>query len=303
MVWTAYRRVPEPGACPFCLVLATRGAVYRSEVTAGNSLNRYHPHCHCQPEAETNVDARYDTRISPEDANRTVSMWNRPRELGGRRYTYDLRTFRRIDPPPAPKPVAPVAPTTPATNPAAPSAAEHVDDFVRGDPESLADAVGKTNPHYSSGEKQWRNNCTRCVVAAEMRARGYQVVAAGRETGDYSELILREVFDNVYLRRFNAPSGGRMSSIVRDIAEDVDGKIDKSVEARLWIHWRWKGTRSGHIVMGEIRDGKLSVYDPQTGQTHSAKDFAGRVTRVEYVRVDDLPLSDTGALNYVMVGE
>lgn len=116
MVWTAYRRVPEPGACPFCLVLATRGAVYTSETTAGGSANRYHAHCRCEPEAETQFDARYDTRIPAEDANRTVSMWNRPKSQGGRRYTYDLRTFRggRVQPPPAPAPVAPVSgPPTP----------------------------------------------------------------------------------------------------------------------------------------------------------------------------------------------
>lgn len=42
---TAYARVPEPGACAFCLMLASRGAVYSKETvqTAGG----YHDHCRC----------------------------------------------------------------------------------------------------------------------------------------------------------------------------------------------------------------------------------------------------------------
>lgn len=44
-----YARVPEPGACFFCLMLASRGPVYRSDQTAilGHDGRRYHPHCRC----------------------------------------------------------------------------------------------------------------------------------------------------------------------------------------------------------------------------------------------------------------
>lgn len=42
---TGYARVPEPGACTFCLMLASRGAVYtRKTVQAANS---YHDNCRC----------------------------------------------------------------------------------------------------------------------------------------------------------------------------------------------------------------------------------------------------------------
>lgn len=43
----AWARVVEPGACSFCLLLATRGAVYRSETTASF---RSHDHCKCHVE-------------------------------------------------------------------------------------------------------------------------------------------------------------------------------------------------------------------------------------------------------------
>jgi hypothetical protein len=54
-----WARVPEPGACSFCVMLATRGAVYKSAETAGVAGGRqasrlasepYHDHCRCHIE-------------------------------------------------------------------------------------------------------------------------------------------------------------------------------------------------------------------------------------------------------------
>lgn len=42
---TRYARVPEPGACPFCLMLASRGAVYGRE--AIEESDRWHDNCRC----------------------------------------------------------------------------------------------------------------------------------------------------------------------------------------------------------------------------------------------------------------
>jgi hypothetical protein len=45
-----WARVPEAGACSFCLLLATRGAVYKSKASAGGSKFKTHDHCHCHVE-------------------------------------------------------------------------------------------------------------------------------------------------------------------------------------------------------------------------------------------------------------
>lgn len=51
-----YARVTKPGACAFCMMLATRGAAYKNEHTAGRNANtkfvgdgefKYHDNCHC----------------------------------------------------------------------------------------------------------------------------------------------------------------------------------------------------------------------------------------------------------------
>lgn len=44
-----FRRVVEPGACDFCRVLATRGAVYLTEDAAGR-YRQYHAMCRCRVE-------------------------------------------------------------------------------------------------------------------------------------------------------------------------------------------------------------------------------------------------------------
>ncbi|WP_148565070.1 hypothetical protein [Lawsonella clevelandensis] len=46
---TRYARIPGPYACPFCLMLASRGAVYLTEKSATSKTNggRFHDSCHC----------------------------------------------------------------------------------------------------------------------------------------------------------------------------------------------------------------------------------------------------------------
>lgn len=43
---TAYARVPEPGACAFCLMLGSRGAVYSKKTVLGE-MGHYHDNCRC----------------------------------------------------------------------------------------------------------------------------------------------------------------------------------------------------------------------------------------------------------------
>lgn len=57
--FVGWRRVPETGACSFCLMLASRGAAYTSKATAEQSSKalRYHRNCRCRSEPVTSVRA------------------------------------------------------------------------------------------------------------------------------------------------------------------------------------------------------------------------------------------------------
>ena len=55
-----WKRVAEPGACAFCRMLATRGAVYTSQATASVTAGakKYHRHCRCVVESVATVFER-----------------------------------------------------------------------------------------------------------------------------------------------------------------------------------------------------------------------------------------------------
>lgn len=54
-----WARVPQGETCAWCLILASRGAVYLSEQSAGE-LNRYHNDCDCQPTPTWDGSVPYD---------------------------------------------------------------------------------------------------------------------------------------------------------------------------------------------------------------------------------------------------
>lgn len=54
---TRYARVTRPGACAFCLLLATRGAVYRTETSASFRAHTFPGLCQCDVEPVWNVNA------------------------------------------------------------------------------------------------------------------------------------------------------------------------------------------------------------------------------------------------------
>ena len=69
-----YARVPEPGACSWCLMLSSRGAAYASEQSAGGEGNDYHDDCGCDP-----VAVRDDSEL-PYDYEDLYEKYTRARE-------------------------------------------------------------------------------------------------------------------------------------------------------------------------------------------------------------------------------
>ena len=68
-----FARVPAGGeTCPFCLMLASRGAVYYTEETAGAN-SHYHAHCRCQI-----VPSWDGAAIEGYDPDLYYDMWKHP---------------------------------------------------------------------------------------------------------------------------------------------------------------------------------------------------------------------------------
>jgi hypothetical protein len=76
--FTRYRRVAEPKACRFCMMLASRGAVYLSESSAGGA-KKFHSHCRCHVEAVTSEAAR---RASRDAGAKDWAAMDQPKSTG-----------------------------------------------------------------------------------------------------------------------------------------------------------------------------------------------------------------------------
>lgn len=67
-----YARVPFGNSCAFCLMLASRGFVYKTETTAGEDKGHYHARCRCKI-----VAGKKDTKIgdhNPEKLNQRMQQ-------------------------------------------------------------------------------------------------------------------------------------------------------------------------------------------------------------------------------------
>jgi hypothetical protein len=91
-----WARMPIGKTCAWCLMLASRGAVYFTKESAGGTgvgTNRYHGHCDCQPVPV------WRGQEPPYDADQLFSMWNDARShADGSQSTDVTASFRRLFP-------------------------------------------------------------------------------------------------------------------------------------------------------------------------------------------------------------
>ena len=165
-------------------------------------------------------------------------------------------------------------------------------DMLRGNPNFAADVM-------------YRVNCQTCVVANELRRRGFNIQALGNFAGSKSE-VLSMCTNGIW-----QTADGKVPSKMRIGAEfnqwsyiDPTGKRHKkgfaktvanrkqlvseletnlTEDGRYHIDWTWQGggkTRSGHIITVEKIGDTIRYYDPQNGKVIS--DFT------EYIKGIDL---------------
>ena len=151
------------------------------------------------------------------------------------------------------------------------------------------------NPHYGES-KAYSVNCQTCVVAYELRLRGFDVSALPNTAGSaLSKLskathtawqnITRE--DIPIIARTTLDRYGHIKQPPLKWAK-VSAAMTET--GRYHIAWRWKRKRSGHIITAErLPDRSLRFYDPQNGMSGALdlykKDIAGNV---RIYRVDNL---------------
>lgn len=161
----------------------------------------------------------------------------------------------------------------------------------------------KGNPNFTLGGG-YHINCQSCVVAYEMRRRGYDVEAnqntkrKGNIPYELSYTTEKAWLDD----NGNVPkkqrAGGRYVDgykiknktfkVMMSEFEDMT-----STPGRYHINFGWKNRRSGHIItMERFKDGTMRIYDPQCGMVITdfkayAKSFS-LVYGISILRVDNL---------------
>ena len=142
----------------------------------------------------------------------------------------------------------------------------------KGRPMGMANAVLNANPHFDPNMtyKEFTENCQRCVVAYELRRRGYDVTAQPTHQGDK--------LPYGFTRRDGIRQGFWMGAF----------------QNRAILQISWKGTHSGHVINIEYRHGRILMFDPQIGKRYNPQEFFREVKSgtSQVVRTDNLRISE-----------
>lgn len=168
------------------------------------------------------------------------------------------------------------------------------------------------NPNYRKGvHNGYSQNCQSCVVAYELRRRGYDVEAFMRVVGDannvpeklayHTELAWRVPGTNEIPKKVIAggiksrdvDKRGRVITKTKSLSE-LNAELNELTKepGRYHINWTWKGRGTGHIVTCEkFANGGIRIYDPQTGEIFKWSEIANDIKLdkgVGVLRVDNL---------------
>ena len=163
---------------------------------------------------------------------------------------------------------------------------------TKGRPYSIDNALKNVNPNHSYQYSEYSENCQRCVVAYELRRRGYNVTALPTYEGDT-------------LPQVNAYGNGRWQMAFKGAKSVKVGSTSASkTQANLEAKMRSYGSGSravvripGHVFNVENVGGKIRYVEAQTGQKYTSnKIFSNMSSRqtsnISLIRTDNLRISD-----------
>ncbi|GBU22049.1 hypothetical protein R80B4_01952 [Fibrobacteres bacterium R8-0-B4] len=144
------------------------------------------------------------------------------------------------------------------------------------------------NPHFVVQDKKYKTNCGNCVVANELRRKGYDVEAMPGDGMRSAELA--EMFDGAKVQSASALS-------TTDAASEMKQKIEQDIltwgeGARGAIGGDWEVANNGHWFSVEVRDGVVRYEDGQSGEENVKYLERMKPQSVEYVRLDNLKPND-----------
>ena len=151
----------------------------------------------------------------------------------------------------------------------------------------------KVNPKFSFFSRPYSRNCQTCVIAFEMRLRGYNVEALPKGNNPFQDAIARsgDEYDTGASKAWVTDTGEHpvpkqysppvYNAGPRYLWDWIDDTIQEGERYNFSV--LWAGKSFGHIMSAFRKDGKLVIYDPQTGEImdefEKAKDMLHRVAQ------------------------
>ncbi len=178
----------------------------------------------------------------------------------------------------------------------------------KGSPIGIEKAYKDANPNYdrTGTYAEYTTNCQRCVVAYELRRRGYDVTALPKYEGDTLGRVTRiDRNDAIWSRWQGAFRSAKPETVKARTSKKVVKNIEEKMKSygdgsRGVVTIMYKNSNTGHVFNVEQRKGKTYFVDAQSGQRMWAKNYIDIVdTRtVTLTRTDNLRISDR-AKNFV----
>lgn len=144
------------------------------------------------------------------------------------------------------------------------------------------DQMSIINPkHNLRNEKVYHQNCVNCVIAYDLRQRGYDVIAKSKSECNVSRKA-NQLWENV--KELTAYS-----------IDEVLNAINLSINARYFLGVKY-GDINGHAMILSVFDGKANILDPQNDVILSVADLRRNnlIKQLTYWRIDNLDVSQTG---------
>lgn len=156
----------------------------------------------------------------------------------------------------------------------------------------------RANPHFNSdftlinaeGEKYkpYQINCQTCVIAHEMRLRGFDISAMPNFDDEMQYAPARKIAKNCAIWWRNPETNAAPEVYKVDSFNELDKRLEEGKRYNLSFSWNGK---SGHIVSLFKENGKALIYDPQSGYKGDIPvSWAWRAYNFQYYRVDNCEL-------------
>lgn len=162
-------------------------------------------------------------------------------------------------------------------------------------PMTKSEDMAACNPNYSSGGV-YKVNCVSCVMAYDLRRRGYDVEAMAIDTrkGTVGSFFAQRGFYKgetiVTFEDIIGSKKARLTNPKAAVRQLTDSILENGDGSRGMLEiWRKKG--SGHVLIWEVDDGSVVIRDPQNNTIVDLMVYMKVAASFDYFRTDNLELT------------